>query len=277
MSINLKDERIGQKRMCCNNLWIAECVEYINCDNIIIRIYAEVNGVIYNIDKKTKWETFDRNKFRFSKIEINGIIYKKCTVCKEILPIDKFNKKDGKCKECQKIYNKQYKKEHMEEILKYTEEHKEEIAEYRKQYDKENPHVRFNSRIRRRSKLENQGKGITKDQWKEMFDFFDWRCAYSNEYVGGRNNKNISIDHIIPLNSGGLNEIWNLVPMYMPYNSSKQDKSPIQWYKSQSFFSEERLNKIIEWQIYAYNKWATEEDEELVLITNYIDDDEEIA
>ena len=43
------------------------------------------------------------------------------------------------------------------------------------------------------------------------------------------------------------------------YNISKLDRDMFQWYKEQDFFSEERLQKIYEWQEYAYNKWHKEE------------------
>ena len=30
----------------------------------------------------------------------------------------------------------------------------------------------------------------------------------------------------------------------------------LEWYQEQEFYSEERLMKIIEWTIYAYDKWG---------------------
>ena len=105
-------------------------------------------------------------------------------------------------------------------------------------------------------------------------NFFEWKCAYSDECIGGRDNENRTIDHITPLNLSGVHEIWNLVPMLKSYNSSKQDRLPMKWYKQQDFYSEERLNKIVKWQIYAYDKWSTEEDIPLILITDNINDEE---
>ena len=41
-----------------------------------------------------------------------------------------------------------------------------------------------------------------------MMDFFEWKCAYSDIYIGGSENQSIrSIDHITALGNGGLNEI----------------------------------------------------------------------
>ena len=86
-------------------------------------------------------------------------------------------------------------------------------------------------------------------------EYFNWTCAYSGKTIGRRTK---TVDHIISLNKNGLNEIWNCVPAYKNYNSSKQDSNPIEWYIKQDFYDEDRLMDIIEWQLYAYEKWATE-------------------
>ena len=174
-------------------------------------------------------------------------------------------------KEYQKQYNKenkekvaevkkQYYENHKEKTIEYQkqyyQENKEKILEYQKQYSINNPHIVFNARNKRRSRLENQGRGITGEQWYEMMKYFDWCCAYSGEYIGGNKNKDIrSIDHIIALDNDGLNEPWNCVPMFRPYNSSKRAKEMEEWYKQQPYFSEERLIKIYTWCEYAWNKW----------------------
>lgn len=88
-----------------------------------------------------------------------------------------------------------------------------------------------------------------------MMGFFDWKCAYSGEYIGG-DNDNRTIDHIVPLNNDGEHEIWNCVPMYQSYNSGKRDRNMLEWYLKQEYFSIEKLTKIYEWRIYAYNKWG---------------------
>ena len=86
-----------------------------------------------------------------------------------------------------------------------------------------------------------------------MMEFFEWKCAYSGITL----SKEIrSIDHIISLSEGGEHEIWNCIPMYMPYNSSKKNKDMVTWYKQQDFFDIDRLMKIYEWQEYAFEKWG---------------------
>ena len=171
-------------------------------------------------------------------------------------------------------YNKQYRQANRDKLLEqkrrwyeanpeYNKQYYEANLKYYKQYNKQyhqSPQgqiVAFNSRQKRRTKEERQGSGITKEQWLEMMSFFDWRCAYSGEYLGGNDNSfNRTIDHIVPLNSGGDNMIWNCVPMLRSLNSSKNSKDMLEWYKEQDFYNPSRLQKIYEWQEYAYNKWG---------------------
>lgn len=70
----------------------------------------------------------------------------------------------------------------------------------------------------------------------------------------------ISFFWLLLLAKDGAHEIWNLVPMYGSYNYSKRDKDMNEWYLQQDFYSEDRLNKINEWQEYAYNKYATQKE-----------------
>ena len=174
-------------------------------------------------------------------------------------------------------YHKQYRKENKEKLSKqrkeryennkelmlerskkYREKNREKLLESKKQWYRtpQGQAYHSNADAKRRLKKQNQGNGITKYQWLEMMKYFEFRCAYSGEVL---NENTRSIDHIEPLNQGGEHEIWNVVPMYRSYNLSKHDKDMLQWYKEQPYYSEDRLQKIYEWQEYAYNKWHKEE------------------
>ena len=190
-------------------------------------------------------------------------VIKVCNKCGKILVAYSGNfakQKGGKyglkaeCKICRNEQNKQYREDNKDYYKQYREDNKEKIAEYAKQYyaSEQGQVVQFNARNKRRQREEEQGRGITVEQWKEMMEFFEWKCAYSGTPL---NKDNRTIDHIIPLKIGGLNEPWNCVPMYANYNFSKQGKDMMVWYREQEFFSEERLNKIYEWIEYAKNKW----------------------
>ena len=207
---------------------------------------------------------------------------KVCSKCGRELPVEQFSKnkitKDGltsQCKKCMKQYYQENKEDRLQYQQQYDQENKEKIQQYRKQYQpqyyRENKEerqqylqqydqtpqgqiVQFNYSTKRRQREEKQGAGITKEQWLEMMQFFDFKCAYSDKSLGAKKNR--SIDHIIPLVKDGQNEIWNLVPMDKSLNKSKQDKDIMEWYTVQDFYSKERLDKILEWQQYAYNKWS---------------------
>ena len=212
-------------------------------------------------------------------------VMRKCTKCGKWFVASHYNfyksKKSkwglsSRCKECDKIkskvfrdnnkdYIKDYNKNYRENNKgkkgyynkKWYKENKEKAIECSMNWKKNNPEKIFNYEVKRRSKEENQGNGITKEQWLEMMKFFDFKCAYSDEYIGGDSDKR-TIDHIIPITKNGEHEVWNCVPMYSNYNTSKYNKNMLEWYLKQPFFSIERLTKIYEWRIYAYEKWGKE-------------------
>lgn len=203
--------------------------------------------------------------------------YKKCSKCGRILEAntDNFYKSksgkygvNGTCRECRRIYNRKYDKgrkeqrrenqrKHREYYKKYHEEHKEYYVEYHKKYNKtpQGQVVIFNGHNKRRQRTEQQGDGVTKEQWLEMMKFFGFKCAYSGITL---NVDTRSIDHIVPLAKGGAHEVWNCVPMDRSLNSSKCDKDIKEWYPQQDFYNQDKLNKINEWCKYAYNKWGKE-------------------
>ena len=224
---------------------------------------------------------------------------KECTICKTLLVANNINftkAKTGKyglcakCKKCKNEQKRQYYNDNKELVLsqnkRWCDENRDKVLEYKKEYGKNkerrqqyynknkdkinkkrreyrknNPQTVINSNIKRRLKEEQQGNGFTKEQWKEMMEFFDWKCAYSNIQLSG-NSKERTIDHIVALNNYGEHEIWNLVPMFREYNTFKRDKNMEEWYRQQEYFSEERLQKIYEWQAYAYEKWAPKDKED---------------
>ena len=180
-------------------------------------------------------------------------------------------KRQEKILEIKEKRSNDYKPKTREQRLEFSKKHKEKndrnrekrIKQYREQYmqSPQGKVAAFNSYQRRRTREKQQGSGITKDQWLEMMKFFGWRCAYSGEYLGGNENSfNRTIDHIIPVSKNGPNMIWNCVPMLRSLNSSKHNKDMLTWYKTQECFNRERLDKIYQWQEYAFNKWYKEEE-----------------
>ena len=120
----------------------------------------------------------------------------------------------------------------------------------------------FRCNSKRRAKIEAVGE-ITSQQWKEIYDYWQWKCAYSKEVL---RKENRSLDHIVALGDDGTNYIWNVIPMNKALNRSKGKKNVVQWLKSKDLYSEELINDIKEYQIHMFNKYGKEGDE-LILIT----------
>ena len=228
-------------------------------------------------------EISKQNKLKYKSKKRDIPKYKVCSSCGDILlnTTDNFRKitkgYSSKCKKCECKASKQWYDSHKEQRAEhdkiYYQEHKERKQEtskiwYQNNREKRLEHwqeyrksdhgkqvlaaKRFNDHNKRRLLEQNQGKGITSEQYKEVMSFFDWKCAYSGEKL---KKDTRTLDHIISLKQGGDHEIWNLVPMTRSLNSSKQEKDMLEWYKEQDCYSEARLAKIYEWQEYARKKW----------------------
>jgi 5-methylcytosine-specific restriction endonuclease McrA len=90
----------------------------------------------------------------------------------------------------------------------------------------------------RRAGRRNALVPLTCDQLKERFALFGNACAYCGN--GGQ----MTIDHVTPLSSNGLDEFANIVPACKRCNSSKNCKEVSTWYQSQPFFTGARWRKI---------------------------------
>ena len=206
-----------------------------------------------NRDARLEYDKIYRKKHRDARLEYSKRYYEEHREARR----EHDKRYREKHRDARLEYNKKYKEEHRDDCIEYNkryyEANRETNLERQKEYRNtpQGQAAAFNGRNRRRAKEQNQGGGITKKQWLEMMNFFNWECAYSGEKL---TKKTRSIDHIEPLNKGGENEIWNCVPMDRSLNSSKRDKDMLEWYVKQPFYSHERLLKISEWQEYAKNK-----------------------
>ena len=119
-------------------------------------------------------------------------VMRQCTKCGRWLVAStvNFRKNDtgkyglrGGCKECEAMRDKQYREANKDRIAKYSKQwhkaNRDKMNEYYKQY-RQTPKgqaLEFNKNQRRRIKEEQQGSGITTDQWLEMMNFFDWKSS----------------------------------------------------------------------------------------------------
>jgi 5-methylcytosine-specific restriction endonuclease McrA len=102
-------------------------------------------------------------------------------------------------------------------------ENKETRATRKRDWAKANPEkIRAQTERRRIRKLENTEYLITEKEYKKL---------YSKPCVYCGSNKKITIDHVIPVSRGGVHGVGNLVPACLSCNSSKRDKTIMEWRK----------------------------------------------
>lgn len=146
--------------------------------------------------------------------------------------------------EVAKIYHKKNETRIKELHQIYVEEHKEELKAKRKIYmrSERGKEIFRVCNQKRRALKRNAFPTLSRSDWKECLEFFDYKDAYT-----GLPMEVISQDHVIPLSKGGIHSKRNVVPCDNRINSSKQNDDLEEWYRKQEFFCEERLSKIYKW------------------------------
>ena len=87
---------------------------------------------------------------------------------------------------------------------------------------------------------------ITRTEWKELLLFFGGECAYCG--ATPRRGQSLTRDHLCPVDEGGRSTQDNIVPACLSCNSSKGNRDFKNWFMAQSFFSQNRLNRIFQWR-----------------------------
>lgn len=103
--------------------------------------------------------------------------------------------------------------------------------------DDEREHNR-RRRARRRAGRRAALVPVSLEQLQRRSELFGGQCAYCG--VAGK----LTVDHVLPLKLGGLDEAANILPACVRCNASKQATPVEQWYRAQPFFSSARWRKI---------------------------------
>jgi len=83
---------------------------------------------------------------------------------------------------------------------------------------------RFSKRkteIKRKHQIKASDCTLTRDQWREIKEKFDHRCAYCN-----RKMDRLEMDHVYPLSKGGAHTVENIVPACRTCNAKKGANLP---------------------------------------------------
>lgn len=244
----------------------------------------------------TKLEKDKRKKERLEKLynekhkTINNKIYKRCSCHKEYFPEgdewmpcteEYFYKTksstDGLfpyCKKCTSkksaMYQHNHKKEALEYHHKYSQTHPNYYKNIRDNYEKRNKENRKESikqwrrnhpdRLRQYNSIySNKKHNITTKEWKDCKEYFNYQCAYCGmpeKEAKELYKQNLHKEHV---DCNGVGNLSNCVPACKHCNTSKHEFDMEDWYKQQSYFSQERLDKIYKWlkddyKLYIKNK-----------------------
>ena len=103
----------------------------------------------------------------------------------------------------------------------YRAAHDKKLREYMKNWRDQNRAKQTIYTQKKRSKKKQNGTFIVLE--KEMLKLKTSPCFYCGSF------QNPTIDHVIPLNRGGVDSIGNMVTACRRCNSSKQDKLKVEW------------------------------------------------
>ena len=182
---------------------VEECNKKVLAKNFCSIHYDRVkrNGTPY----LNKPENFDKEKYKYCP---------KCKTVKELILFPKdLKRSDGKkgiCKNC---------------LVKIVHEWQKRNPEKKKLYDskyKKNNKVKVNETNAKRRAIRKNAKTyfISKKDIRKL--------KYSSCFFCGA-KKELSLDHIIPLNRGGTHGIGNIHILCISCNASKQDKLMSEW------------------------------------------------
>ena len=109
-------------------------------------------------------------------------------------------------------------------------------------------------RYNRRARTKKVESGVTAEELKEIWSFWTDKskithCIYCDRdihYNDSRDKHRDSGEHLESVNGGGPSKARNLAPACAYCNSHKGGEDLIEWFSQQEFFTEERLDKIID-------------------------------
>lgn len=137
----------------------------------------------------------------------DGVAGKACVECLVWLPLEKFGRhstcsggRRNLCTTCEGRIAE----------VRYPEQRRAAGDRWRAK----NPQRLLINNERRRCRMSG-GRGVTLEEYREILDLYDHRCAY----CGSR--EQITMDHFIPLARGGEHDVDNIVPACWPCNASK--------------------------------------------------------
>jgi hypothetical protein len=88
---------------------------------------------------------------------------------------------------------------------------------------------------------------VTRAQIDGRFAIWSNRCAFCGVAAGHERNRGrerLTVEHVLALTNGGLDEAANILPACSTCNTSKHNSPVEDWYRQQPWFTEARWAKI---------------------------------
>lgn len=129
-----------------------------------------------------------------------------------------------------------------------------------------------NSNNKRAEKMNAIGQ-LTLEEFETAYLYFGGKCVYSGKPIDTK----LSIEHIIPIMSGGHSLAFNCVPVIKKYNEQKSGFHLLDWWRMQtgengkSLYNPHRLLKLINYMVKSLEAINTGNETTHVLIDNEID------
>lgn len=164
---------------------------------------------------------------------------KQCSKCLELKPLNAYYKRAGNkdgyhnvCIACWKAKNKIWYSDNKDNKLTYAKNYRLENPnissdwrtanpDYEKQWRKNNRIKIRNIENTRRTRIKNNGSFLIRDSFLQNL--------YNSPCLNCGSNKNITMDHVIPIARGGRHSEGNLQPLCNRCNSSKKNKLMSEW------------------------------------------------
>ena len=114
---------------------------------------------------------------------------------------------------------------------------------------------------------------LTLEQLETAYLYFGGKCAYSGKDIDTK----LTIEHIIPVMSGGHSLAFNCIPVIKKYNEAKSGYHLLDWWRIQtvedgkSMYNPHRLLKLINYMVKCLEAMNSENETIHVLTDNEID------
>jgi len=157
-----------------------------------------------------------------------------------------------------------YRKEGVAKLVKdYSKEYYDNNTEHRllisKMYIQNNP-----DKVKEYGKrYSNKAHTISTKEWQSCKEYFNYDCAYCGIHIEDHYFTRLGITkqgdfHKEHVNHEGKGDLQNCIPSCGKCNNSKYTEDMEHWFKGQSFFSNDKLNKIHKWINEDYKQYIIE-------------------